>query len=184
MRVSSLSLKLLRVSMGSMLVPVTVLVICRTCSGVNRPMPVLRHLVSSWASLMRFCCLSRLSSVSTALQAAFASAARCLSASVRCLVPVSRGVAESPCAVFCAACGCTCVDGAVLAPGGFPSEELPAAAVYSTRGTCSSAGGALAPLLCELFILMYYTSVSRSRLVSPPSYPWTLALRPRRMQLA
>ncbi len=86
--------------------------------------------------------------------------------------------------MFCAVCGCACVDGAVLALGGFPSEELPAAAVSSTRGTCSSAGGALAPLLCELSILLYCTSVSRSRRVSPPSYPWTLVLRPRRTQLA
>jgi hypothetical protein len=184
MRVSSLSLKLLRVTMVLLLVPVTVLVICRTCSGVNRPISLLRHLVSSWTSLMCFCCLSRLSSVSAASRAAFASAGRCLSASVRYLVPVSRGVAESPCAVFCAVSGCTCVDGAVLAPGGFPSEELPAAAVSSTRGTCSSAGGALEPLLCELSILLYCTSISRSRRVSPPSYPWTLELRPCRTQLA
>ncbi len=44
--------------------------------------------------------------------------------------------------------------------------------------SCSS------PLLCELSILLYCMSVSRSRCVSPPSYPWTLELRSRRTQLA
>jgi hypothetical protein len=102
---------------------------------------------------------------------------------MRCLVPVSTGVAESPCAVSFTVCGCTCLD-AVLTPEGFPSWGLPLVAVSSTRGTCSSAGGALAPLLCELSIFLYCTSVSCSRRVSPPSYPWTLVLRPRRMQLA
>jgi hypothetical protein len=143
-----------------------------------------RHLVSSWASLIRLCCLSRLSLASAASRATFASAARCLSASVHCIVLVSRGVAASPCAESCAVCGCTCVSGAALAPGRFPSEELPATAASSTRGTCSSAGGALAPLLCELSILLYCTSLSHSRCVSSPSYPWTLELRPGLMQLA
>ena len=110
--------------------------------------------------------------------------ARCLSASVRCLAPVSRGIAASPCAVSCAVCGCTCVSGVVLAPGRFPSEELPPPAASSTCCTCSSAGSALAPLLCELSILLYCTSLSRSRRVSSPSYPWTLELRPRYTQLA
>jgi hypothetical protein len=170
--------------MGSLSVPVTASVICRTCPGVNRPMPELRHLVSSRASLRRICCLSLLSLASAASRAAFASAARCLSASVRCLVPVSRGVAASPCAVSCAVCVCTCVSGAAQAPDGFPSEELLPAAASSTRCTCSSAGGALTPLLCELSIPLYCTSLSRSRRVSSPSYPCTLELRPRRTQLA
>jgi hypothetical protein len=176
-------LTLLNTSMGLLLVPVTALAICRTWSGVRRPMPELRHLESSWASLKCLCCLSRFTSASAAARAAFASAARCFSASVRCLVPVSRGVAASPCAVFYAICVCTCVD-AVLAPDGFPSWGLSAVAVSSTHGTCYSAGGALAPLLCELSISLDCTFVSCSRSVSPPSYPWTLVLRPHRMQLA
>ncbi len=38
----------------------------------------------------------------------------------------------------------------MLALDGFPSWGLPPAAVSSTLGTCSSAGDALAQLLCEL----------------------------------
>jgi hypothetical protein len=166
--------------MGSLSVPVTTFAICCTLSGVNRPMPELSHFVSSWASLRRFCCISLLSLASAASRAAFTLAVHCLSASVRCLALVSRGVAASPCAVYCAVCGCTCVSGAALAHDGFPSEELPPPAAPSTRCTCSSAGGALAPLLCELSIPLYCTSLSRSRRVSSPSYPWTLELRPRR----
>jgi hypothetical protein len=52
--------------------------------------------VSSLASLRRFCCLSLLSLASAALRAAFASAVRCFSASLRCLAPVSRGVRHPP----------------------------------------------------------------------------------------
>ncbi len=82
---------------------------CRT-SGTLR---VLADWLKASAAFSRSC------SVSASTQAALASAALCFSASARFLTPVSRGVAASPCPVFCAVSLCTC-SGAVLAPGGTP----------------------------------------------------------------
>jgi hypothetical protein len=163
---------------------VAALVICCTCPGDNRSMPELRHLVSLLVVPETLLLPFPVELGQGRLAGRLRLGTCCFAASLRCLAPVSKGVAASPCAVFCAVCVCTCVSGAALAADGFPSEELPPAAASSTRCTCSSAGGALTPLLCELSIPLYCTSLSRSRHVSSPSYPWTLELRPRRMQLA
>ncbi len=161
--------------MGSLPASVAALVIYRTCPCVNRSMPELRHLMSSWASLRRFCCLSLLSLASTASRAAFASAARCFSALLRCLAPVSRGVAASPSAVSAPVS---------MVPGWQPTDSPLRNCRQRPPPQLAASGGALAPVLCELSIPLYCMSLSRSRRVSSPSYPWTLELRPRRTQLA
>jgi hypothetical protein len=146
------------------------------------PMPQFRHLLNSCWSLKIPSCLSRSCSASAAVRAALASAARCLSASLRCLVPVSRGVAASPCVVFCAVSVCTCA-GAFPVPGGFPPWGSPKATVSSTRCTCSSAGGAPAQLHCKLSISLY----CRVLITLQPCLtflPLTLVIKPHRKQLA
>jgi hypothetical protein len=139
-------------------------------------MPQFRHLLGSYWSLKSPSCLSRSCSANAALASA-ASQHRC-AASFRSQV----GLQHPP--AWCSAQPPSSpVLGSVPAPGGFPPWGSPTTTVSSTRCTCSSAGGATAPLHCELSISMY-CRVLITLQVCLTFLPLTLVLKPHRKQLA